>query len=1531
MISTDAYRVSIGNFNNTRQLDLRSIYRHLDIDSSLSSRWFSQFLKASRLVSIALFLSILLISCGDIETNPGPFNCHKVVQASFNQGNVAIFGPQAGTQCMYMASTAIIYSYFKLPMYWEKSDLDAILRLGNELYRGLGYIDEYIDLTDLPSQLNIESNIIEFLRTPVTVSVLDRNSIDFLNPPPTYNYGIFVACSNGTAFMFDNGRYYVFDSHNRTSEGMCCYNNTGTSVLLEFNTKRDLEEYLKEFYLQQFRHDLVGFEVQYIKMFIPDDSLNSLKQSLRCYGYIEKRKRPIDNDSNVQPGPSKIYKLRSKTNKINFNENLVDQEGTNATEITVKKLKKDRTRKAEARAGETEREKQKRKNQDRLRATNARVNMSDEKKHQNRLKGRSQKATSKAKMTEEEKAENRNREKSRKAAASAKMTEEQKTKTRAKNRTSMAKARANLTEEQKLEIREKDRLRKAKRCANLTEEKKKARNEKDKKIKTTSTTALPHKDSMMRRVKTFKTDIRKGPFFICVICNRLMYRVSVILFNENKYHDVDEDVFSYRVLSFDNKEYICKTCDKKLLKKKVPPQAVANALQITNLPERFSDIRKLEKIIIAKRLLFKRITIMSKGQAPKMKGAICNVPIKADDICNILPRGMDNNGVVRVALKKKMSFKSNVYFEPVRPQFVREVLIYFKNNNPLYSDIKINLDSIPACWIDIINNDDQDETDDEIDFVREGESKETKPAENEEEEDNPLDHLRVPASETVLVPELPYQVIDDSNVTIAPGEDKKPLPIICDEDCEMLAHPHLFPTGESGYNHERDEKLSPTRYFNQRLLNYSLKFSSDSGYIFYAQSLLQHLNLNNSINTALKKIQTEGLTAGQLSQNFKETISNLVANDNAYSFMNNLKGTPAYWKRLLYEVLAMVKQLGLPTFFHTLSCADLKWPEIVDIIQKMKGKEMTEDQIRALSYMERTQILQSNPVVLARHFQYRLECYFKHIIAKGALGGKLKHHVIRIEFQARGSAHAHCLIWIENAPILTYETIDEYTEFVDKFVKCDFPEDTNSELYDLVKTYQIHRHSKSCRPFKNRPCRYLFGKFFTEKTIIAVPLDENLPNKEEILNTRKAILSPVKQYIDKNFDPRFNNVHDPAKENYREPKSINEILEELGIEKQVYYENLAISTDKSFQIHYKRSTSACFVNNYFEEGLRAWEANMDIQPVIDYHKCVSYMCAYISKSEDESTEAMKQAAKEALESNQCLREKMKSISRAYRTHREMSIQEAVSIVLPEIWLRRTSPAVIFANSNLPENRYRVCKSQDEISNMDEEDTNVFKKNMLDRYIDRPTPRCYKGKYPSLEHICYAEFLANYSLDSKNKEVENDYQPEILEEIDQAEAVDLRLPSTFPLKSNSKERLKLRKIKCVLRYHVPSREKKPERYAHHLLFMFYHFRNEEELKGPLGTYTEKLLSPEVLDEINRNKAVFEPFADVVDDAMLNFHENPRGYDIYGEQENDDVREEEANNASEEETDNEIENDHNDYRGGDSVQIIEPLISDDELNF
>ena len=62
-------------------------------------------------------------------------------------------------------------------------------------------------------------------------------------------------------------------------------------------------------------------------------------------------------------------------------------------------------------------------------------------------------------------------------------------------------------------------------------------------------------------------------------------------------------------------------------KKCIPCQAVYNQIELCELPKEFGDIRKLKKVVVGRRLrfkkilLFKRISIMPKGQSPKLKGA----------------------------------------------------------------------------------------------------------------------------------------------------------------------------------------------------------------------------------------------------------------------------------------------------------------------------------------------------------------------------------------------------------------------------------------------------------------------------------------------------------------------------------------------------------------------------------------------------------------------------------------------------------------------------------------------------------------------------------------------------------------------------------------------------------------------------------------------------------------------------------------------------------------------------------------------
>ena len=150
-----------------------------------------------------------------------------------------------------------------------------------------------------------------------------------------------------------------------------------------------------------------------------------------------------------------------------------------------------------------------------------------------------------------------------------------------------------------------------------------------------------HTDAMSR-INKFKELAKQGPFHVCIICNRCMYARSLIVFQIDKYVEFDINVSPLLFPIPGKPEKICKTCDKSLKQSKVPPQAVWNKLQLAQGPTIMQNLNVLERILISRRILFKKILIMPKGQFPKMRGAICNVPIDTTDVMDILPRGSDS-------------------------------------------------------------------------------------------------------------------------------------------------------------------------------------------------------------------------------------------------------------------------------------------------------------------------------------------------------------------------------------------------------------------------------------------------------------------------------------------------------------------------------------------------------------------------------------------------------------------------------------------------------------------------------------------------------------------------------------------------------------------------------------------------------------------------------------------------------------------------------------------------------------------------
>ena len=95
----------------------------------------------------------------DIEKNPGPSvyvdHATKTIHAPYCQGNVVVFGENAGQQCVAMSLCALIYS--KIRRITSVDDMIQIMTVGNQLYSSLSLLarQSMLMLTDLPEMVTV--------------------------------------------------------------------------------------------------------------------------------------------------------------------------------------------------------------------------------------------------------------------------------------------------------------------------------------------------------------------------------------------------------------------------------------------------------------------------------------------------------------------------------------------------------------------------------------------------------------------------------------------------------------------------------------------------------------------------------------------------------------------------------------------------------------------------------------------------------------------------------------------------------------------------------------------------------------------------------------------------------------------------------------------------------------------------------------------------------------------------------------------------------------------------------------------------------------------------------------------------------------------------------------------------------------------------------------------------------------------------------------------------------------------------------
>ena len=83
-------------------------------------------------------------------------------------------------------------------------------------------------------------------------------------------------------------------------------------------------------------------------------------------------------------------------------------------------------------------------------------------------------------------------------------------------------------------------------------------------------------------------------------------------------------------------------------------------------------------------------------------------------------------------------------------------------------------------------------------------------------------------------------------------------------------------------------------------------------------------------------------------------------------------------------------------------------------------RKLTQKDVLKMSIADRSRYLHHKPLTGVQMFQHRNEAFFSEYLLSGAHPlGRITDHVIKIEFQMRGSPHAHCFLWVKVPQKLT--------------------------------------------------------------------------------------------------------------------------------------------------------------------------------------------------------------------------------------------------------------------------------------------------------------------------------------------------------------------------------------------------------------------------------------------------------------------------------------------------------------------------------
>lgn len=291
-----------------------------------------------------------------------------------------------------------------------------------------------------------------------------------------------------------------------------------------------------------------------------------------------------------------------------------------------------------------------------------------------------------------------------------------------------------------------------------------------------------------------------------------------------------------------------------------------------------------------------------------------------------------------------------------------------------------------------------------------------------------------------------HETIAFPTVSAQPQSAYNGLPIFSN------AFPWLFPGGVGDL--DRNNMEIPgyvSKWVKTMCLYYDGRFARDPTFCFYALNYKQRLQNSKSAKFFINGFITTNKPSDLESLKDELTRGNHSFIEKLIHYSAKIRGSNSFWKSKKFEVFSWINrlvelQLGPPTMFITLSCAEHFWPDIKRLLLD-KCDKMDDDKKPTLTTRsDFAKAIKEYGMVIEEFFIQKVDHWLNHY-AKHVFG--VNHYFVRFEFtEGRGEIHAHILCAANNLDVY-----DRAYKCDDKVAKVKIFEEYATEVLGLTATH----------------------------------------------------------------------------------------------------------------------------------------------------------------------------------------------------------------------------------------------------------------------------------------------------------------------------------------------------------------------------------------------------------------------------------------------------------------------------------------------